>query len=172
MLKAGSVRLRALEHKDTESLYLWENDTEIWSVSETYAPFSKAVLEQFIASQQQDIYATRQLRLVIERIEDSAAVGAVDLFDFDPHNRRAAVGILIYEQSLRGKGYGRQALEAVMEYGRRVLDLNQIYCDVYADNEPSMALFEGAGFRKVGVKRAWTRSDAEWKDVAMFQFVF
>ncbi|UKI39249.1 MAG: hypothetical protein L6V35_09095 [Alistipes putredinis] len=89
MLQVGSVRLRALENKDIDNLYLWENDTEIWSVSETYAPFSRAVLEQFIASQQQDIYAARRVRLVVECIDDSRAVGTVDLFRF---SIRTAVG--------------------------------------------------------------------------------
>ncbi len=172
MLQVGSVRLRALENKDIDNLYLWENDTEIWSVSETYAPFSRAVLEQFIASQQQDIYAARQVRLVVECIDDSRAVGTVDLFDFDPHSRRAAVGIMIYEKSLRGKGYGRQALEAIMMYSRKVLDMHQLYCDVHADNAASIALFEGAGFRRVGVKHSWSLTDAQWKDVIMLQFVF
>ena len=171
MTRSRSVRLRALEYKDIDTLYRWENDTEIWSVSETYAPFSKTVLGQFIESQRQDIYATRQLRLVVERIDDCAAVGAVDIFDFDAHNRRAAVGILIYEKSLRGKGYGSQALESVIEYASKVLDMHQLYCDIHVDNHASLALFEGAGFARVGVKHSWSRVGAEWKDVAMYQLI-
>jgi len=172
LLETESVRLRALEHGDVEKLYLWENDTDVWSVSETYAPFSRAVLEEFIVSQQHDIYATRQLRMVIERVCDNESVGAVDIFDFDPHNRRAAVGILVSDKSQRGKGYGRQALELAMRYSSYVLDMHQLYCDVFADNAASVALFENAGFRRIGVKRSWCRVGSEWKDAVMFQFVF
>ncbi len=172
LLETEYIRLRALEREDIERLYLWENDTNIWSVSETYAPFSKTVLEEFVASQRHDIYVVRQLRMVMERVQDKEAVGAVDIFDFDPHSRRAAVGILVYDRSQRGRGYGRQALELVMEYSRSVLDMRQLYCDVFADNEASLALFDGAGFRRIGVKQSWCRVGAEWKDAVMFQKLF
>ena len=60
------IRLRALEPDDVQVLYKWENDTEVWKVSNTIVPFSKYMLLQFIANQQRDIFETRQLRLIIE----------------------------------------------------------------------------------------------------------
>ena len=65
-LSNDKVVLRALEPEDVELLYGWENDSDLWQVSNTLAPFSKYVLTQFIESQMQDIYQTRQMRLVIE----------------------------------------------------------------------------------------------------------
>lgn len=172
MLETETVRLRALELSDVDNLYLWENDTDIWSVSQTYAPFSKAVLSAFIESQKYDIYHTHQLRMVIERKDTCEAVGAIDIFDFDPHNARAGVGIVVYEKSFRGKGYGRQALELVLEYSRKVLCLHQLYCDVFTDNIASAALFRSAGFQSIGIKKSWSRAGAEWRDVEMFQYIF
>ena len=84
-IEATICRLRALEPEDLELMYGWENDMQIWRVSGTVAPFSRHVLSRLIEEQQFDIYATRQMRLVIEH--DGQAVGAVDLFEFDPHNR-------------------------------------------------------------------------------------
>ena len=34
------IRLRALEPDDVQVLYKWENDTEVWKVSNTIVPFS------------------------------------------------------------------------------------------------------------------------------------
>ena len=65
-MESELIRLRALEPEDVNILYKWENDTEIWKVSNTVAPFSKHMLRQFIENQQRDIYETRQLRLIIE----------------------------------------------------------------------------------------------------------
>ena len=55
MMRLGDdkITLRALEPEDIELLYSWENDTELWQVSNTLAPFSKYVLTQFIESQMQ-----------------------------------------------------------------------------------------------------------------------
>ena len=66
------IRLRALEPDDVQVLYKWENDTEVWKVSNTIVPFSKYMLLQFIANQQRDIFETRQLRLIIESGSPSA----------------------------------------------------------------------------------------------------
>ena len=44
ILETDSVRLRALEPEDIDVLYKWENDTRIWKMSNTVAPFSKYVL--------------------------------------------------------------------------------------------------------------------------------
>lgn len=100
-------RLRALEPDDLDTMYRWENDTNIWRVSGTTAPFSRHSLMRLIDEQRFDIYATRQQRLVIETTDtpQPAMAGAVDLFEFDPQNLRAGVGIMTAPE-MRGRGYG------------------------------------------------------------------
>ena len=110
-IEGGICRLRALEPSDLDALYGWENDTDVWRVSGTLAPFSRHVLSRLIEEQQFDIYATRQMRLVVESLAGEM-VGAVDLFEFDPHNRRAGVGIII-DAAHRRKGYALAALRAL-----------------------------------------------------------
>ena len=116
-LEGRTTRLRALEPGDIELMYAWENDTEIWGVSGTLAPFSRHTLERFIEEQQFDIFQTRQQRLIIETPE-GLPVGALDLFDLDPVNLRAGVGILIHDTAQRGKGYAADAVETVCSSGR------------------------------------------------------
>ena len=67
MLLIGElIQLRAMEPADLNLLYRWENDTSIWSVSGTLAPFSRYVLEEFVSQAHQDIYTNKQLRLMID----------------------------------------------------------------------------------------------------------
>ena len=96
-IEGAICRLRALEPQDVDVLYSWENDTALWRVSGTMAPFSRHSLMRFIEEQQYDIYASRQQRLIIETDIDNqpVVVGAIDLFDFDPQNLRAGVGVVI-----------------------------------------------------------------------------
>ena len=95
-LEGRTTRLRALEPGDIDLMYAWENDTAVWSVSGTLAPFSRHTLERFIQEQQFDIFQTRQQRLVIETL-GGIPVGALDFFELDPINRRAGIGILIHD---------------------------------------------------------------------------
>lgn len=153
-LEGRTTRLRALEPGDIDLMYAWENDTAVWSVSGTLAPFSRHTLERFIQEQQFDIFQTRQQRLFIETL-GGIPVGALDFFELDPINRRAGIGILIHDDALRGKGYASDAVETACRYAREVLNLHQLWCNVGADNEASLRLFRSAGFAEVGVKRDW-----------------
>jgi diamine N-acetyltransferase len=113
MVKTDIV-LRAPEPGDVDILYQWENDREIWKVSNTLTPFSKYILEKYIENAHLDIYQVKQLRLMIDVISEDKpplTVGAVDLFDFDAHNLRAGVGILIGNKKDRNKGYATLALK-------------------------------------------------------------
>lgn len=169
LLVGKKVRLRALEPEDVDLLYAWENDPRVWNISGTFAPFSRETFRQFIENQQYDIYHTRQMRFVIVRPDNDKAVGMIDIFDFDPVNLRAGVGILICDDKERRKGYASEALEIVVEYSAQILRLHQLYCSVCSDNIPSLKLFLGREFVKTGVMREWSRRGKEWQDEIVFQ---
>jgi len=169
-LRGRAVRLRAVEPGDVEAMYRWENDPAVWRVSGTLAPFSRHALMQFVEEQRFDLYRTRQLRLIIENPEGTA-VGTLDLFEFDPLNRRAGVGILIYDASQRGRGYASDALEALKGYAREVLGLHQLWCDIGADNRASLGLFGRAGFVTAGRKRDWILTPEGFRDLLTLQLI-
>lgn len=168
-LTGTNITLRALEPSDIDVLYKWENDPENWLVSNTQTPYSRFVLEQYLASAHQDIYSVKQLRLMICDKESSRPVGAIDLFDFDPHNQRAGIGILIAEKGDRRKGYATEALDIIIQYGFEVLNLKQLYCNITADNESSLALFQKQGFEVSGNKKQWIREGNIFKDEYILQ---
>ena len=96
-------------------------------------------------------------------------VGALDLFEFDPLNGRAGIGLLIYPADARGKGYAKDAVSTVCRYGREVLRLHQLWCNVGATNKASLALFRDAGFIEIGVKRDWLWTPDGYTDEMLFQ---
>jgi len=167
-LSYGKVTLRPLEPDDIDLLYLWENSMEIWEVSNTKTPFSKYILAQYIAESGKDIYATKQLRLIIQN-ENNKAVGAIDLFDFEPYHLRAGVGILIHNVKDRNRGYAANALQALSNYSLNVLGLKQLYANIAADNTESIGLFTKNGFVQAGQKKDWIKTPLGWKDELLFQ---
>jgi diamine N-acetyltransferase len=152
-IEGNLCRLRALEPEDLDAMYGWENDTDSWRVSGTVAPFSRHVLSRLIDEQQFDIYATRQMRLVIESL-DGSAVGAVDMFEFDPQNLRAGVGIIV-APPYRKQGFALDALQTLERYVRDVLRMHQLWCSIGADNEASLVLFRKAGYTECGRRKEW-----------------
>ena len=152
-IEGNLCRLRALEPEDLDAMYGWENDTDSWRVSGTVAPFSRHVLSRLIDEQQFDIYATRQMRLVIESL-NGTAVGAVDMFEFDPQNLRAGVGIIV-APPYRKQGFALDALQTLERYVRDVLRMHQLWCSIGADNEASLVLFKKAGYAECGRRKEW-----------------
>lgn len=165
-----SVRLRALEPSDLELLYLWENDPEVWRVSQTIAPISRDRLAKLIEDQVYDIYASRQMRLMID--VDNVSVGCVDLFNFEPLHRRFGLGILIYASEDRRKGCASRVIEQVKDYARNTLDLKQIWVNIDEDNPASIALFESCGFTLSARRKEWINRGGKFIDELEYQYIF
>ena len=90
-ISGTNIHLRALEPEDLDILYHSENDSSLWQYGSTLVPYSRFTLREYLQNGQNDIYQTRQLRLMITCNKDKKTVGTIDLFDFDPHHRRAAI---------------------------------------------------------------------------------
>ncbi len=171
MLQNQLVRLRALEPTDVDILYSWENDMEIWQVSNTHVPFSRYLLLKYIENAALDIYQTQELRLLIEENETAKPIGLIDLFDFDPFHSRAGIGIMLHHVLDRRKGYAYNAVQLFVKYAFEVLCLNQLYCNIGAQNADSLNLFTKAGFKLIGEKKKWNKTPLGWEDEWMFQLL-
>ena len=169
-LNSDYTYLRALEPADLDFLYTLENDTSVWHVGNTITPHSRFVLEAYLENAALDIYTTKQLRLIICN-RSHEAVGAIDLYDFDPLHRRAGVGIVV-ATAQRRNGHAAAALQLLLPYCRHTLQLHQVYCSVTATNIASINLFRESGFAEIGVRKSWLRTSAGWDDAIELQLLF
>jgi diamine N-acetyltransferase len=169
----SKVSLRALEPDDIDILYKWENNRSIWHLSNNLTPLSRFTLEQYVLSAGQDIYATRQMRMMIDLLipeNGIKTIGSIDLFEFEPAHQRAGVGILILE-GFRGKGYASEALQLLINYAFDTLQFHQLFANISPDNGDSIRLFESKGFQFIGVKKEWNRIHNNWQDENLYQLI-
>lgn len=171
LLKDDSIILRALEPEDLDLLYTWENNSEWWKYGNTRAPFSRYLLKQYIMSSHKDIYEANQLRLMIDHSQQQKSIGIVDMFDFDPHNRKAEVGILI-DPEFQKMGFGEKAINIIKNYASSFLKIHQLYTFVPSDNISSIKLFEKCGFDKKSVLKDWIIDGTSFSDVIVMQCIF
>lgn len=165
------LRLRALELSDLEMLYQLENDPAMASIATSHTYYSHYALKQFIRrAAQEDIYATRQLRLVAEIADESKrrAVGLIDLTDFSPEHRRAEIGIVILPD-FRKQGLGCAALKLLARHAVSALSLHQLYAYVAEDNTPSHRLFRRLGYRHTAVLTDWILHGKSYKNAHLYQ---
>ncbi len=163
-----TLYLRALEPEDLSFLYDIENDPSLWDVGNLTVPYSRFVLRQYIEASQSDIFADRQLRLMIVRKDDHTVLGAIDIMDFHPLHSRGQIGIVI-KKEFRQQGYASQALELLCEYAFGFLQFKQLYVYISTHNEPSINLFKSLGFREAGLLKDWLMIEGEYQDIYILQ---
>lgn len=162
------ISLRAIEPEDLDLLYKIENDISVWNAGTTNVPYSRYVLRDYIANTTSDIYADKQLRLIVVN-KEGMNVGVVDLVNFDPRHMRAEIGIVIRSE-FRGRGYARDAIMALLDYSRDILHLHQVYAYSDIRNDVSVKLFETLGFSGSTLLKDWLKTSTGYVDAMLMQY--
>ncbi|MCD8293607.1 MAG: GNAT family N-acetyltransferase [Prevotellaceae bacterium] len=164
------VYLRAVEPEDLEVLYSLENDPRMWNVSNFTVPYSKYALKHYIESSAYDMFADRQLRLVIVSRQEGVVAGTVDITDFVPLHARGEVGVAVLKE-YQGRGYATEALQLLCNYAFRFLFFRQLVAHVVADNTTCLHVFTSCGFEQCGYLKAWWMIEGEPRDVLLLQCI-
>lgn len=166
------VSLRAMEPEDVDRLYIWENDRTLWPYGATRAPLSRHQLWEYANNYDANPFASGQLRLIIESCGpcgEKTPCGTIDLYDIDPMNSRAFIGIMVADSS-RGKGIATAAMNLAAEYCRDILGLALLAAEVPADNQPSVCLFgRSLGYTQTGRRPGWYRRADGFVSAILFQ---
>ncbi|MCK9159686.1 MAG: GNAT family N-acetyltransferase [Bacteroidaceae bacterium] len=169
-LKNEHITLRAVELEDLEPMYEIENDSTTWDISSITVPYSRYTLRQFIEDTQSDLFADKQLRLMIVRNEDKCILGVIDITDFVPRYSHGAVGITI-RKVFRQQGYATESLKLLCDYAFRFLSIKQLYAHIPTDNAASIQLFISCGFEKCGMMKEWFLSGNAYRDIYILQYI-
>lgn len=159
-----------MEPGDLDFLYGIENDPSSWDVSGFSEPYSRNCLGAFIKACTFDMFADRQMRLVIELRDPGKAIGTVDLTDFSPQHRHAEVGIALL-QEYRGRGLALEALGLLEDYAFTFLHLKHLTSMIPLSNAGSLRLFERGGYERCGILHSWWLTPEGYQDVAIYEKV-
>lgn len=96
-------------------------------------------------------------------------IGNCSLFNINPVHRTAEVGIFIGDEKHRGQGYGAEALELLLAYGFKILNLNNIMLKVFAFNQRAIRSYEKVGFRIFGRRSQAYYLNGKYYDVIMME---
>jgi len=170
------ITLKAIEPSDVSILLKWENDQSIWTISGTVEPLSKYKLDTYIKQTLTfDVFGLRQLRLMIHRVFDSSLditepIGTIDLFEFDPINKHAEVGIMLLKE-YQGQGVGKVALDQFLAYCFGNLHLHSVYANISQTNINSIKFFESYGFTKVAEYKEFLYENNRFVSQLTYQYI-
>lgn len=107
-------------------------------------------------------------QFAIIKQENDELIGNCSLHNLDFINQKATVGIFIGDKENRGKAYGSEALELLIDYGFNKLNLNNIMLTVFSFNEPAIACYKKVGFKEIGRRReAYFKNNERYDEIYM-----
>lgn len=152
LIRGDRVYLRASERDDLPRFVRWLNDAETAQYLAIRSPLSLPLEEKWFEAMLAAQGKT-DFHFVICRLADDEPIGTIGLHGVNLDGGHSAVGIAIGDRSSQGRGYGTDAMNALLDFGFGELRLERIELDVYAFNERARRSYEKAGFSLEGTLR-------------------
>jgi len=162
-----NIVLRSLKAEDALSLHSWTDNPEIARFFVfTRVPSSLERSRRFLESQLNG--DPNNIHLAIEETETGDFVGLVSLKNISWIDRNAEFAIVLVSEDKTGKGYGKAATIAIIEYAFTTLNLHRIYLSVLSSNIRAKTLYEKVGFKQEGLWREHAYMMGEYQDLLWY----
>lgn len=162
MLKVKHVKLAPFTLEDLPLLFDWINDREQVLFNAPYKPVHWGQHQAWFESIQQ-----RKDMVVfgIRLLEGNKLIGSCQLHSINSVHRTAELQIRIGEVEERGHGFGTQAVQLLLDFAFKDLNLRRVYLHVFANNIPAIRIYEKKGFKNEGLLRQAAYVDGAYMDV-------
>lgn len=167
MLKGDLVTLRPIEADDYERLAAFSNDIEVELLAGDQPPRPRS--RATVAKHWDDAAERGDLVFAIEA--DGRLIGSCSLGHVDAVSQTAELGIGIGEREYWGRGYGREAVRLLVDYGFRLRNLRKIWLSVLDDNPRAIRAYEAVGFAEEGRQRAHIWRNGDYVDIVFMGLI-
>ncbi|MCX5909677.1 MAG: GNAT family protein [Deltaproteobacteria bacterium] len=163
LLQGKLTYLRPVKERDIDCYLTWISEPELARlVLGSIAPISRTqVFRTFKAS----FRSPEGNLFTIDIITKGQAIGFCFLKNIHPIHRFAELEqFFIGEKKYRQNGYGRDALQTLLKYAFRELNLNRLWLITYAYNQEAIRFYEKEGFGQEGVLQQVQFTMGEYHD--------
>ncbi|MFN8449973.1 MAG: GNAT family protein [Anaerolineae bacterium] len=153
-LMGERVLLRALETRDLDLIWEAYKDFDLELITSGDSPPVSDVQVKAFWQQRIDAPAHEMRYFVIEPLPGNLRAGQFagmcNLQEIDYRNRIGELALWMATPDLRGRGYGADAIRALLPYAFDVVRLDKVYLGAYDFNEGGLRCYERVGFRYEG----------------------
>ena len=154
VIRGEKVAIRGKRIEDAPDDYAWRTDEELAKLDAsqplrmTYRDFLRFSKDELLYS------GGTSRRLAIDTF-DGEHIGNCMYYDVDLRRGRAELGIMIGKREYWGRGYGTDAVSALLEYVFANMSIDLVYLHTLEWNERARRAFAKAGLREtVKVRRS------------------
>ncbi|WP_182467419.1 UDP-4-amino-4,6-dideoxy-N-acetyl-beta-L-altrosamine N-acetyltransferase [Staphylococcus cohnii] len=141
MNNENRVSLRALKNEDEKLILKWKSNEELREMLGTVYPISELEHMKWFENKMME---KNNKNFIIE--QNDQAKGLLGFNQIDWINRNAEIFIFIGETSQQGMGIGKQAMQQLIDFSRKNLNLHMLYLNVFSYNSGAIKMYEKIGF--------------------------
>lgn len=162
-----TVFLSKIEAADMKYIYEWFKDSEFLRFYDYLPPVPQTedevdkTFNDYENNVESEVFA-------IKLKENNHIIGIAGFDDIVKENKVATLFIGIGDKSIRGNGYGREALNLLLKHGFLELDFHRIQLNVLEFNLAAINLYEKFGFKREGTYREFVLRDGNRFDLFLY----
>lgn len=167
MLVGSSVRLTSLLEEDYNLIAEWYNDAAFLRYYDMIPAVPKnpkgigRIMGEFEDTDERYIFAIRP-------VDSNKLIGVTGFDDIIWSNGTATLFIGIGDKKSTGLGYGKEALNLLLDFGFNEFNFYRIQLNVLAYNSGAIRLYEKAGFVREGTYREFILRDGKRHDMYLY----
>lgn len=164
MLKSQRLILRSFTRDDLLLLSVFNNDLTVELAGGGDPPIPQS-LERLQAEFDQEAAKGGRDGAYFAIEADGKLIGQIVLHSFSETHRTCELGIAIGDKEYWGKGYGREAMDLILDYAFRLRNMRKVFLTVNGNNDRAIRAYRACGFVEEGRWRSHVWSAGEYIDL-------
>lgn len=166
MLQGKKTLLRSIARDDLERLWQFNNDIEVELAGGGDPPIPQSLPRLYAEYEAEASKGGRDgAKFAIE--VEGKCIGQCALFNFNETNHTCELGITIGDKAYWGRGYGRDALQCLLDYAFRLRNMRRVYLSVNGNNPRAIRAYQACGFVEEGRLRAHVWNAGQFVDLVL-----
>lgn len=169
MLKEEKIILRSAKKEDILFFHRWINDPKIMTFwygrdkPKTLAWAKKHFLPMVVGKSPSECWTMEVEGKPIGFMYNTPSQDG----DTGEFTGRVELDILVGDKGEQGKGYGTDALRAMITYAFKKQKAERVFISPRVSNERAIHVYEKVGFKKEGILRHYEKFEGKWIDCLM-----
>ncbi|MCB9234093.1 MAG: GNAT family N-acetyltransferase [Bacteroidia bacterium] len=146
LLSTPRLMLRALNLSDDRTVFALHTDLEVTKYLDRPLPVELAGAREFIQKINRGVERGEWYYWAMALKDQPEMIGTICLWNLSLEREKADVGFELLP-AFQGKGYMQEALETIIQFAFRKLDMQVIRAYTHAENEKSIRILQRNGFQ-------------------------